>query len=1565
MLGVGQAAFALSVVTANVNAAGTLRRFLPKLDIAINVVLVQEVRTLLGGLDDLSSWCKKRGWKSLWLPAINTGPGVSSGVGILVRDYMGLTCCPAGEGGSEVYGSRVLAAKVQFPGALAITAYSAYFVDGTGMADQNVLIASALGKHIGKQPRQVIVGGDFNMSPAEMSDSDVPAMAGLQIVATSKPTCVQAKSSSVLDFFLVSSALAKAVKSLDRLEFTGLTPHLPVALGFHSSLASIRYLTLAAPPLIPKVPPFGPRNRPQDWSALEALLGKAEAAVAAATQSELHDALTEVYRAFANTAEKELCSATDTVLKVYGRRGEAPRQVWRSVIPPARIPEGLAGAFKLAEQRSDAWKWLHTQSMLVRQEADLCAADLGRGRQVLLDLAQSISHDRLQHLGLGPDQELQEAVLSLRDLAERAAQLPTSEDPDMSWDNDLGYFVEQLIGKAAEALKGSSRASSAWWSEWSASALQAGAKRAHAVARAPLAWRPTEVLASGVQSGDPMHLLAAEGDLFAKHWQAQRSRQSLGLPDLVLTGQPGPPVPVHVIRAVSRSYSIATAQVQDGFHVAHFAMLSDGALACLARIFALMEITGLVPRQVENIILAMIGKPRGGYRPIALFAAFCRIWARCRAHYVKAWQISFDRPFFACAKGRAPYDTVWRQAIRAERAVLTGGAAATILWDGHKFFEKFSLKRLFEQGRMFGFPDFVLRVAINLYLGPRHMVMSGLTLAAWFVKHGLPAGCTHADAFVKLYCLAQFDQFCLANPGVVLEVYIDDFAISAARQGSGAVSEVVEVLCSAASDLRRRIEGPMLGQLDKEKGNIVASTTLIARRLAAALGGGFGRAVGSAANLGIDFASGGRRALHCRSGKRKGRLSTASIRARRAAKFKKAGGMANSRKLYLCGVRPAALYDAPVNGISDSEALRTRRLLLPALAPFSGRPSATAKVCLHGDPVALALIAPVVQWACEVWRALNAGTGPHFSLGFLSRLWHDSAGLHGTSWQACRGPLNAAVLSLARIAWAMTGPFELRDDLGRRHVLTWHSPKMLEVILLQGVQRYHERRLAKQLWGSYSERRACSEHIGKLIRSKQLDARGRAIVAAVACDALWTPVRAKQAGYLVDTCCQKCGLADDDLWHRIVDCPAVAAERLRAIGASELEALRRTPLADKARSLRGFILHPADVMARPAAQACCTFNGELMPGEIHRFLCGETFPDGSCTAAPLAELRRASWAVAWPRPCQPGTFDIIAGPVWDTLPQTPQAAEYVAYAVAAQAALLSSKVHLVPDCLGVIQAHNSTVPLLQRHRQQYAGLVRIAKVDAAGAFLCQASHIKAHQSAEDVADTCIRRWIAGNSVADCSAKSAVACHPPLGDVVVKASAEVLAANSVLKLTSDLWRLWPCDHTKHPRTGREQPSASPAARARRRRQQDLDTHDWGFSFGVWRCKHCFLVTSDPTGVQQVGPRGLGKCAGLPKHFRPLLRDPQGHSLIAILQTNEVPFLFCTRCACVAMRRVCHLGKPCAGLNSGGKTRLTRLRSGLHPDCQSKHGVVASAVLLHVLGLPAAVLLGSELVWKLTA
>eukprot|EP00974_Lingulodinium_polyedra_P003834 360216-Lingulodinium_polyedra.AAC.1 len=60
-------------------------------------------------------------------------------------------------------------------------------------------------------------------------------------------------------------------------------------------------------------------------------------------------------------------------------------------------------------------------------------------------------------------------------------------------------------------------------------------------------------------------------------------------------------------------------------------------------------------------------------------------------------------------------------------------------------------------------------------------------------------------------------------------------------------------------------------------------------------------------------------------------------------------------------------------------------------------------------------------------------------------------------------------------------------------------------------------------------------------------------------------------------------------------------------------------------------------------------------------------------------MRRASWSAVKVRPDgTPGAT--LAGPVWASLPQTPQAAEHCAFAAAAQVAVGRCRVHA--DCKG-------------------------------------------------------------------------------------------------------------------------------------------------------------------------------------------------------------------------------------------------------------------------------------------
>ena len=156
----------------------------------------------------------------------------------------------------------------------------------------------------------------------------------------------------------------------------------------------------------------------------------------------------------------------------------------------------------------------------------------------------------------------------------------------------------------------------------------------------------------------------------------------------------------------------------------------------VAKIFLIMESIARLPSQVQSIPFVLIAKEKGGFRPIALFVGLCRVWAKSRRPVTSLWQARHDRPYFACGKGRAPQDCVWRQALRSEVAAAASGHTAMVLWDAHKFFELFDLKRLFYEAIALGLPQWLVRLAVATYAGPRMFNVASMWLQPRFARCG-------------------------------------------------------------------------------------------------------------------------------------------------------------------------------------------------------------------------------------------------------------------------------------------------------------------------------------------------------------------------------------------------------------------------------------------------------------------------------------------------------------------------------------------------------------------------------------------------------------------------------------------------------------------------------------------------------------------------------------------------------------------------------------------------------------------------------------------------------------
>eukprot|EP00959_Pyramimonas_sp_CCMP1952_P410560 8603797-Pyramimonas_sp.AAC.1 len=62
----------------------------------------------------------------------------------------------------------------------------------------------------------------------------------------------------------------------------------------------------------------------------------------------------------------------------------------------------------------------------------------------------------------------------------------------------------------------------------------------------------------------------------------------------------------------------------------------------------------------------MLTKPTGGYRPIGVFCAWCRVWGRLRRPRVLPWEQRRPRRYWVAGAFRGASDVVWGQSVRAE-----------------------------------------------------------------------------------------------------------------------------------------------------------------------------------------------------------------------------------------------------------------------------------------------------------------------------------------------------------------------------------------------------------------------------------------------------------------------------------------------------------------------------------------------------------------------------------------------------------------------------------------------------------------------------------------------------------------------------------------------------------------------------------------------------------------------------------------------------------------------------------------------------------------------------------
>ncbi len=238
-----------------------------------------------------------------------------------------------------------------------------------------------------------------------------------------------------------------------------------------------------------------------------------------------------------------------------------------------------------------------------------------------------------------------------------------------------GQEANEVMDRLAGAVKlESDRASSRCrreWCEYLHEDLEAGSRHAHRFTRPTSRWSPSVVLDDdGNEQSDVTALLQAETDKFQALWQPANKMMCVPPIGPMLPKQKFSP---EAIRQASKEFPHTTASTFDGFHVRHYALLSAAALEVLASILYLSELLGELPAQIAAVILTMLSKPTGGYRPIGVFPSPYRLWGRLSRSVADEWERKHERTFSPALStsrrstlyGDRPYD--WRQEMRATR----------------------------------------------------------------------------------------------------------------------------------------------------------------------------------------------------------------------------------------------------------------------------------------------------------------------------------------------------------------------------------------------------------------------------------------------------------------------------------------------------------------------------------------------------------------------------------------------------------------------------------------------------------------------------------------------------------------------------------------------------------------------------------------------------------------------------------------------------------------------------------------------------------------------------------
>ena len=1459
---------------------------------------------------------------------------------------------------------------------------SVYLYDGEGLSRRNLDLLQELSFVIRQLRGLWICGGDFNLSEAELRASNWLSLVDGVTVAADGPSC----GDRTIDFFVVPKVLRSHVVAVQRLESAGTAPHTPVRILIRGDCRRAVVRALRAPRQIGASLPSGCLSE--------------EASI---TETIRRDAPEEQLHAMYEAAERvalEVMSVPPCQAHAYSGRAFGSSFVWRPYVAPRAEAAGRLSPLAIA--------WRTGASALRRLQARFH----GHSRQHGATL--TIMHLHRVSQGLGDDNRRAPWFDWLH-----LVEVTLCTDFDRTRLGQLGALAAanaKTIGREDAA------AASAAFRSWLHDGPAAGLGRQHRFTRIATGWVPSSLLPTSHCTDSPdvadvaggcVHLAADNGEEVvealdgdnpaissssalpgssaaqvlpvpaavpagihlrpaslqdeaeaqALHWGAEWlcDAESYRLPWPADLGSALPPLDAVKLDGALRSFSGGVGLGWDKMHPRSWLRLGPSMLLSMLHLFLLVEECGRWPGAIGDVLIVLLAKPAGGFRPIGLFPSIVRVWMRIRLADAVVWQSLYERPWLHASAGKGADIAAWKQAARSEQAASRDWHYAAVLLDLVKAFERVPHATLVLQAHALGYNLRLLRVSLAAYRLPRAVGLEGVYSQRVVAARGITAGAGHAVVELRLLLSDLWDRVHRMHRSVPLTVYVDDTGLEA----MGTERHVLRVLPRAVRAVEEGL-GALGMELSASKCVASGSSLRVAAHVARECSAFIQlRVVRHAISLGVGLSGGRAPATHAL----RQRLKTFQMRLPRFAAIRQLA--VSTARLLRTGAVSGLTYGAASTGVAPTLLHAQRVATAKAMGDrTSGGDLDLTLAVADGarggmaDPAFQAHLQPIVTWAHAVWSSWI----PRADLVDLAAWAVRTLASARRPWAAVCGPATATAASLARLGWRFRDGLTLVTHSGEEVLLTQDSPARVAAIVREAVIQWRWRRVEIRHPQLRPPRDAmslgpCWRPLARLldpsVRIPGWTADLRGALRSAVTNRQWSQSRKHSAGLVAEPYCCLCsrGTAASDysaggtssrapavgsLIHRSVQCPC--HQILRQTSAPREVSDCSADLSKVGDRWLWFTraLQPTRAYEVPAPSPEATFQWVVRPPDGTISTAWTVYTDGSLLDGPTPLLGRCGWAFvaldaagvvrASAHGVPPGWITTIFGAeTWAIL-------QAVAHASGPSA--------LRVDC-------KAAVDVLFSGRACAVSVKRVTARAWAAIFdaiatvpLGSLSWVPAHTVAADVGVRRIgngqfltARDRAGNDLADQLAKEAVAAHR-----VPLRVREAIAAQE--KSVSDMawWvarvtlaaNAWGADKIRDSESALR-PRRQHGLQARARRQPEeipvsLGGHDIAVAdrhlARAWQCRICRRSAARRSTL------AFSRCPGSAvrrwAQQAALVAGPgqgsgRGHTL---LLTGSV--VWCFRCGATACVRARLLTQPCRGRLLGGLAQAhQRLLLGLHP------------------------------------